>query len=181
MIIYRHRFANMLHNSVIMQSLLIWAASLFMGGYPAAMSLGLSCLSAILMWVFSISFSVLIAFILPQISSSPVPYVASPWLVVGLFAAPALLGAFTGQHLGYVILKTYLAKVYAKRKQLSADIQAELIKLEAERWLFKSGFVQWFILLVIGNYYKIGSSYLALVWLVPPAFACKFAVTALGY
>ncbi|KAJ0101708.1 hypothetical protein Patl1_06096 [Pistacia atlantica] len=171
MILYRQRFGNMLHNSVIMQSLLIWAASLVMGGYPAAVSLALSCLSAILMWVFSISFSVLIAFILPQISSSPVPYVASPWLVVGLFAAPAFLGALTGQHLGYIILKTYLAKVYSKRKQLSPDIQAELIKLEAERWLFKAGFVQWLILLVMGNYYKIGSSYLALVWLAPPAFA----------
>ncbi|XP_031251917.1 endoplasmic reticulum metallopeptidase 1 [Pistacia vera] len=171
MILYRQRFGNLLHKSVIMQSLLIWAASLVMGGYPAAVSLALSCLSAILMWVFSISFSVLIAFILPQISSSPVPYVASPWLVVGLFAAPAFLGALTGQHLGYIILKTYLAKVYSKRKQLSPDIQAELIKLEAERWLFKAGFVQWFILLVMGNYYKIGSSYLALVWLAPPASA----------
>ncbi|KAL5733494.1 hypothetical protein ACOSQ2_033186 [Xanthoceras sorbifolium] len=171
MILYRQRFANMLHNSVILQSLLIWTASLLMGGYPAAVSLALSCLSAILTMVFSVSFSAAVAFILPQISPSPVPYVASPWLVVGLFAAPALLGALTGQHLGYIVLKRYLANLYSKRKQLSPVIQAEVIKLEAERWLFKAGFVQWLILLLLGNYYKIGSSYVALVWLVPPAFA----------
>lgn len=179
MVLYRQRFSNMLHNSVIMQSLLIWTASLVMGGFPAAVSLALACLSAILMWVFSISFSVITAFILPQISSSPVPFVASPWLVIGLFAAPAFLGALGGQHLGYIILKAYIGNQCSKRKELSPVIQAELIKLEAERWLFKAGFLQWLILLVLGNYYKIGSTYLALVWLVPPAFACKFAVTVM--
>ncbi|KDP44365.1 hypothetical protein JCGZ_20045 [Jatropha curcas] len=171
MIIYSQRFASMLHNSVILQSLLIWTASLFMGGYPAVVSLGLSCLSAILMLVFSIGFAFLAAFILPLISSSPVPYVASPWLVVGLFAAPAIIGALTGQHFGYLILQMYLSNVYSKRKLLSSVNQADLIKLEAERWLFKAGFVQWLVLLILGNYYKIGSSYMALFWLVPPAFA----------
>ncbi|CAK7325464.1 unnamed protein product [Dovyalis caffra] len=171
MIVYSQHFASMLHNSVILQSLLIWAASLFMGGSPAAISLGLSCLSAILMWLFSISFSVLVALVLPRISSSPVPYVANPLLVLGLFAAPALLGALTGQHLGYLILKKYLSNVYSKRKELSSAIIADLIKLEAERWLYKAGVVQWLVLLIVGNYYKIGSSYLALFWLIPPAFA----------
>lgn len=174
MIVYHQRFANILHNSVIIQSLLIWATSLIVGGYPAAVLLALSCLSIILMWILALGFSVLIAFILPLVLSSPVPYVANPWLVVGLFAAPALLGALTGQHLGYLFLQTYLPNVHSKRKLLSPAIQADLIKLEAERWLYKAGSVQWLILLVIGNYYKIGSSYLALVWLVPPAFACKF-------
>ncbi|GAV73091.1 Peptidase_M28 domain-containing protein [Cephalotus follicularis] len=174
MITYRQRFGNMLYNSVLIQSLLIWATSLLMGGYPAAISLALSFFSTILTWIASISFSVPVAFILPLISSSPVPYVASPWLVVGLFAAPALLGALTGQHLGYVILQTYLSRVYSKRKRLSSSIQANVVKLEAERWLYKSGSVQWLILLGIGNYYKIGSSYMALVWLVPPAFAYGF-------
>ncbi|KDO44702.1 hypothetical protein CISIN_1g0024293mg, partial [Citrus sinensis] len=174
MVLYHQHFANMLHNSVILQSLLIWTASLVMGGYPAAVSLALTCLSAILMLVLSISFSVVIAFILPQISSSPVPYVASPWLTVGLFAAPAFLGALTGQHLGYIVLKAYLANQYSKGMQLSPVHQAALVKLEAERWLFKSGFLQWLILLALGNYYKIGSTYMALVWLVPPAFAYGF-------
>ncbi|XWS66161.1 hypothetical protein CRYUN_Cryun05aG0176200 [Craigia yunnanensis] len=171
MVVYRQRFANMLHNSVIMQSLLIWTTSLLMGGYTAAVSLVFSCLSIIFMWIFSISFSALVAFILPLISSSPVPYVSTPWLVVGLFAAPAFLGALTGQHLGYLVLQRYLSNVYAKKKQLSPVIQADLIKLETERWLFKAGSLQWLVLLVIGTYYKIGSSYVALVWLVPPAFA----------
>ncbi|KAB2047125.1 hypothetical protein E1A91_A13G023600v1 [Gossypium mustelinum] len=171
MVIYRQRFANMLHSSVILQSLLIWTTSLLMGGSTAAVSLAFSCLSNILMWIFSISFSVLAAFILPLISSSPLPYLSIPSLVLGLFAAPAFLGALTGQHLGYLVLKRYLSNVYAKRKQLSPAIQADLIKLETERWLFKAGSLQWLVLLVIGTYYKIGSSYLALVWLVPPAFA----------
>jgi hypothetical protein len=76
--------------------------------------------------------------------------------------------------LGYLILQKYLLNVYSKKKQLSSVIIADLVKLEAERWLYKAGFVQWLVLLIIGNYYKIGSSYLAVFWLVPPAFACKF-------
>ncbi|KAL4339277.1 hypothetical protein GQ457_08G011230 [Hibiscus cannabinus] len=171
MVTYRQRFANMLQSSVIIQSLMIWTASLLMGGYTAAVSLALSCLSIILMWIFSLSFSALAVFILPLISSSPLPYLSFPWLVVGLFAAPAFLGALTGQHLGHLVLQRYLSNVYAKRKQLSPVIQADMIKLETERWLFKAGSLQWLVLLIIGTYYKIGSSYLALVWLVPPAFA----------
>lgn len=176
MIVYNQNFANMLHSSVIMQSLLIWTTSLFMGGIPAAVSLALSCLSIIFVWIFSIGFSVVIAFILPLISSSPVPYVGSPWLVIGLFVAPAVLGALMGQHFGYIILKSYLSNVYSKKKQLSPVIQADLVKLEAERWLFKAGFIQWLVLLILGTYYNIGSSYMALVWLVPPAFACKWTL-----
>lgn len=173
MVLYNQRFASMLHNSVILQSFLIWTTSLFMGGSPAAVSLGLSCVSIILTWIFSICFSALSALILPLVSPSPVPYVASPWLVVGLFGGPALLGALTGQHLGFLMLKSYLSKTYSERKQLSPSTRANLVKLEAERWLYKGGLVQWLILLAIANYFGLGSSYLALVWLVPPAFACK--------
>lgn len=181
MVVYRQRFANLLHNSVIMQSILIWVTSLLMGGYPAAVSLALSCLSVILMWIFSLSFSIPVGFLLPLISSSPVPFVANPWLVVGLFAAPAFLGALTGQHLGYLILHSYLSHASSKRMQnLPPVIQANVIKFEAERWLFKAGFVQWFVLLMVGNYYKIGSSYVALVWLVSPAFAYGFLEATLS-
>lgn len=174
MVVYRQNLANMLHNSVIMQSLLIWVTSLAMGGIPAATSLALSCLGVILMWVFSLGFSILVAFLLPLISSSPVPYVSSPWLVVGLFGSPAILGALTGQHLGYLLFQKYLLSVHSKRGQFPPIIQAELVKLEAERWLYKAGSFQWLILLILGNYFKIGSSYLALVWLVSPAFAFGF-------
>ncbi|XP_004496279.1 uncharacterized protein [Cicer arietinum] len=174
MVVYRQKFANLLHNSVIMQSLLIWATSLFMGGIPAAASLALSCLGVLLMWLFALGFSLLVAFLIPMISSSPVPYVASPWLVVGLFGAPAILGALTGQHLGYLLFKKYLLNLHSKRRQIPPIIQADLVKLEAERWLYKAGSFQWLILLILGNYFKIGSSYLALVWLVSPAFAFGF-------
>lgn len=174
MVVYRQKFANILHNSVIMQSLLIWTTSLVMGGIPAVASLALSCLSVLLMWVFALGFSFLVAYLLPLISSSPVPYVSSPWLVVGLFGAPAFLGALTGQHLGYLLLQKYLLNVHSKRRQLSPIIQADVVRLEAERWLYKAGSFQWLILLTLGNYFKIGSSYLALVWLVSPAFACNY-------
>lgn len=181
MIVYRQHFANMLHNSVILQSILIWTTSLLMGGYGAAVSLALACLSIILLWIFSFSFSILVAFVLALVSASPVPYVASPWLVIGLFAAPAFLGAFVGQHLGYHILQRHLTRVCSKRKlKLSHVIQADLVKLEAERWLFKAGFVQWLVLLMVGNYFKIGSSYLALVWLVTPAFSYGFLEATLS-
>lgn len=179
MIVFRQRFANLLYNSVILQSLMIWTTSLLMGGYSAAISLALSCLSVILTWICSLGLSVLVAFILPLISSTPVPFVSSPWLAFGLFAAPALLGALTGQYLGYQILHSYLMNVSSRRRgNLSVVVQADLAKLDAERWLFKSGLVQWFVLLLIGNYYKIGSSYLAFVWLVSPAFACKLKFTS---
>ncbi|KAJ1406406.1 Peptidase M28 [Sesbania bispinosa] len=174
MVVYRQKFANMLHNSVIMQSLLIWITSLVMGGIPAAASLALSCLGVLLMWVFALSFSLLVGFLLPSISSSPVPYVSSPWLVVGLFGAPAFLGALTGQHLGYLLLQKYLLNVHSKRRQWPPIILSDLVKLEAERWLYKAGSFQWLILLIVGNYFKIGSSYLALFWLVSPAFAYGF-------
>lgn len=174
MITFRQGLANMIYNSVILQSLLIWTTSVLMGGYSAAVSLALSCLSLILMWICSISFSSIVAFILPLISSSPVPFVSSPWLVLCLFGAPALLGAFTGQHVGYLVLKAYLARTFVERKRnLPVSLQASLAKLDAERWLFKAGFVQWLVLLMVGNYYKVGASYLALAWLISPAFACK--------
>lgn len=172
MVVFRQRFANMLYNSVIMQSVMIWATSVVMGGSPATSSLALSFLSILLMWICSLSFSIGVAFILPLVSSSPVPFVSSPWLVIGLFASPAFLGALTGQHIGYLILKRYISRVFSKRMEtLSPVVQANWAKLEAERSLYKSGLLQWLILLVVGHYFKIGSSYLALVWLVSPACA----------
>ncbi|KAL8159847.1 hypothetical protein V2J09_001384 [Rumex salicifolius] len=172
MVVYRQKFAKLLHNSVIMQSLLIWSMSLFMGGLPALISLFLSFLSVILMWILSVSSSLLVAFMLSYISSSAVPYVGHPWLVVGLFGSPALLGALAGQYIGFRILQMYLASVYSKGKaSLSTSAQATLAKLEAERWLYKSGFMQWLVLLTAANYYNLGSSYIALVWLISPAFS----------
>ncbi|XP_060176435.1 uncharacterized protein LOC132606814 isoform X2 [Lycium barbarum] len=172
MFVFRQHFASMLYNSVILQALLIWTTSLFMGGYSAMVSLALSSLSLMLMWMCAISFSVLVAFVLPLVSSSPIPFASSPWLVVGLFGAPAVLGAFSGQHMGYLILLKYLTKTFSKRNvNLPLVVQDDLAKLDAERWLFKAGLMQWLVLLIVGNFYKIGSSYLALAWLASPAFA----------
>uniref|UniRef100_A0A1D1YA17 Vacuolar membrane protease n=2 Tax=Anthurium amnicola TaxID=1678845 RepID=A0A1D1YA17_9ARAE len=170
MVVYRRRLASMLHNSVILQSLLIWTVSVLMGGYPAAIALGLSFLSIVLMWIFSISLSAMVAILLPVICPSPAPYIANPFLVVGLFGAPAVLGALTGQWLGFLILQKYLLHVSSKGRG-SSVMPANSINWEAERWLFKSGFLQWFIALILGNIYMAGSTFLALVWLVSPAFA----------
>ncbi|KAL2922775.1 Endoplasmic reticulum metallopeptidase 1 [Bienertia sinuspersici] len=172
MVVYRQQFANMLHNTVILQSLLIWFVSLVMGGYTAVISFALSCLSVIFMWVLSLSFSILVAFILPSMSWGAVPYIMSPWLVIGLFGFPSLLGAFAGQHLGFLLLQKYLLNAKSHRKQIiSPSIRAHLARLESERWIFKSGTVQWLFVLLLSHYYKAGSSYVPLVWLVTPAFS----------
>ncbi|XP_047313520.1 endoplasmic reticulum metallopeptidase 1 [Impatiens glandulifera] len=181
MVVFYQSLARILYNSVILQSLLLWSMSLFLGGYTSVISFALSCMSIILMWIFSLSFSCIVAFVLPIISSSPVPFVSSPWLVVGLFAAPALVGALLGQHLGYLTLKKFLLRVSSQMKEsVSPVVQAELSMLNAERWLFKGGTVQWLFLLVVGNYYKFGSSYLPLVWLVSPAIAYGFLEATLA-
>lgn len=172
MVVYSQRLASMLYNSVILQAVLLWTASLFVGGYPGALTFGVSCLNIILMWIFSLSLSVLVAFIIPLICSSPVPYIANPWLIAGLFGCPSLVGALAGQHIGFSFLQKRIRHTHSTRMHgLSLNLQENVIKWEAERWLFKSGFVQWFILLVAGNFYKVGSSYIALIWLVSPAFA----------
>lgn len=172
MVVFRQYFASLLYNTVILQALLIWTTSVIMGGRSAMVSLALSSLSLVLMWMCAIGFSVFVAFVLPLVSSSPIPYISSPWLVVGLFSAPAVLGAFTGQHVGYLILLKYLTKTFSRRNaNLPLVVQEDLAKLDAERWLFKAGLLQWLILLIVGNFYKIGSSYLALAWLAAPAFA----------
>lgn len=174
MVVYPQRLATMFHNSIIFQSLLIWGTSLLMGGRPGLVSFGISCLSIILMLIFSICLPVVVAFALPYICSFPASYVANPWLVVGLFGSPALLGAFIGQHIGFILLKRHLQQVYSRTKSgLARNTMEYIVDLEAERWIFKSGFVQWLIVLILGTYLKVGSSYIALIWLVSPAFACK--------
>ncbi|URE07098.1 Peptidase family M28 [Musa troglodytarum] len=139
MVVYSQRLATMLHNSVILQSLLIWTTSLIMGGYHGAMTFGLSCFSILLMWICSLSLSIMVSFLIPLISTSPVPYIANPWLVIGLFGAPAVLGALTGQHLGFLCINRYLRSTFSKRAPTVASNTLEnLIKLETERCLFKA-------------------------------------------
>ncbi|CAL5030978.1 unnamed protein product [Urochloa decumbens] len=181
MVVYPQRLATMFHNSIILQSLLIWGTSLLMGGRPGLVSFGISCLSIILTLIFSICLPVVVAFILPHICPFPVPYVANPWLIIGLFGSPALLGAFIGQHIGFILLKRHLRHVYSRTKpNLPHNTREYVIDLEAERWIFKSGFIQWLIVLILGTYFKVGSSYIALIWLVSPAFAYGFLEATLS-
>ncbi|XP_066369448.1 uncharacterized protein [Miscanthus floridulus] len=181
MVVYPQRLATMFHNSIILQSLLIWGTSLIMGGHPALVSFAISCLSIILLLIFSICLPVVVAFALPYICPFPVPYVANPWLIIGLFGSPALLGAFIGQHIGFILLKRHLRRVYSRTKTgITLSMMENVIDLEAERWIFKSGFVQWLIALILGTYFKVGSSYIALVWLVSPAFAYGFLEATLS-
>ncbi|KAM3388372.1 hypothetical protein ACQJBY_010881 [Aegilops geniculata] len=172
MVVYPQRLATMFHNSIIFQSLLIWGTSLLMGGRPGLVSFGISCLSIILTLIFSIFLPVVVAFALPHICPFPVPFVGNPWLVIGLFGSPALLGAFIGQHFGFILLKRHIQEVYSRTKPgLTGNTMDYIVGLEAERWIFKSGFVQWLIVLILGTYLKVGASYIALIWLVSPAFA----------
>ncbi|KAK3017384.1 hypothetical protein RJ639_006319 [Escallonia herrerae] len=58
MIVYRQRFAKMLYNSVIMQSLLIWATSLLMGGAKTSIAIA-NCI------LFGLSLTALLSGIAP--------------------------------------------------------------------------------------------------------------------
>ena len=174
MVLFPQHLATMIQISVIVLALLIWAISLLMGGISGAISFGLACLSIGLMWIFSLSFSAMVAFILPHISFSPMPYIANPWIILGLFGAPALLGAFAGQHIGFYLLQKYLQISFSNKMPKLHSGTENSIKSEAERWLFKSGFVQWFVILVLGHLFEFQSTYLALIWFVSPAIACEY-------
>lgn len=180
MVVFPQHLATMIQISVIVLALLILAISLLMGGISNAISFGLACLSIMLMWIFSLSFSAIVAFILPQISFSPIPYIANPWMILGLFGAPALLGAFAGQQIGFYLLQTFLQISFSNRMQ-KLHSSTEDIKNEAERWLFKSGLVQWFVILVLGHYFEVQSTYLALIWFVSPAVACEYLSTVVPF
>ncbi|GLJ53167.1 hypothetical protein SUGI_1133080 [Cryptomeria japonica] len=176
MVTYSQKFANMLFNSIILQSLLIWTVSLVIGGTPAVICLCLACFSIFITWILSMSFSALVALCLPHLCSSPLPYIASPWLLVGLFGAPALLGALFGHHIGYITLQKYLLQLEIKKNGLAgkdgvSKTQVDCIRWEAQRWLFKAGFVQWLLILLLGMRFKAGSSYIAFIWLVSPSVA----------
>ncbi|KAH9288162.1 hypothetical protein KI387_032279, partial [Taxus chinensis] len=176
MVMYSQKFANMLYNSIMLQSLLIWSASLVHGGIPAVICLSLACFSILITWILSLSFSALVALCLPHLCSSPFPYIANPRLLVGLFGAPALLGALFGHHMGYITLQNYLLQLELKKNGLSgekdvSETQLDRIKWEAQRWLFKAGFVQWLLILALGMWFKAGSSFIAFIWLVSPTVA----------
>ncbi|XP_019198438.1 PREDICTED: endoplasmic reticulum metallopeptidase 1-like [Ipomoea nil] len=175
MVVYPQSLADMINTSVIALALFVWSSVLKMGGLSSLVSLALSVLSILLMWICSLGLSVLVAYVLPSISASPVPFIASPWLVIGLFAAPALLGAFVGQHVVYLVLHKFLSYTFSETKgflplSFRGD-EEDVAVLESEKWMFKAGMLQWLLVLAVGNHLNVGSSYFALFWMVSPAVA----------
>nr|GMD32100.1 endoplasmic reticulum metallopeptidase 1 isoform X1 [Ipomoea batatas] len=175
MVVYPQSLADMINTLVIALALLVWSALLNQGGLSSLVSLALSVLSIVLMWICSLGLTVLVAYIIPSISASPVPFIASPWLVIGLFAAPALLGAFVGQHVVYLVLRKFLSYTFSETKgflplSLGGD-EEDVAVLDSEKWMFKAGLLQWLLVLAVGNYLNVGSSYFALFWMISPAVA----------
>ena len=152
------------------------------------MALFLSVRCLIFSWVCAVTLSFLAGVGLSSLTTATVPYIAHPWLVIGLFGSPALLGSLLGQYLGYRSLKGYLFRVQQQKrsaqkasKESRADVQQTaketdlmLAVWDAERWLFKAGIVQWLGILTVGGWVEVGASYIALLWIVSPALACKF-------
>lgn len=138
MVVYSRHLARTLNNSVTLGALVIWIISLFLDGLPATVSLGLSFLSILLMWIGSLLLSALVVVLLPCCSASPAPFVAKPWLALGLLGTPAFVGALVGQHVGFLLLLKYLSSVPSKKvlpKSYPPIPSDHLIKWEAERWL----------------------------------------------
>lgn len=188
-ITYPQQFAKQLYVSIIAQSLLLLLMSLFQGGRTAVKALLLAVQCLIYSWVSSIILSCLVGFGLSSLSYAAIPYISHPWLAIGLFGSPALLGALLGHYLGYTSLKTYLFRVRQTRSEnvqqsfketdlRLADLQKSsketdlsLAAWDTERWLFKAGVLQWLGLLVAGTWLEVGSSYIAMLWTVSPALA----------
>lgn len=188
-ITYSQQFAKQLYGSIILQSLLLLFVSSLQGGWTSVKALFLSMQCLILSWVFSLSISFLAALGLSFLSHAAIPYIAHPWLAAILFGIPALFGALVGHHLGCKLLKAYLFNVRQVRskslqksfkktdlrltdlQQSSKEIDLRMATWDAEKWLFKAGFLQWLGLLIIGTWFEIGSSYIAMLWIVSPALA----------
>lgn len=172
---YSQQFSKQLNVSFISQALLLLLMSLFQGGLDSIGALLLAVLSLICTWVLSISLSILVGILLPYISHAAVPYIAHPWLAIGLFGASAMFGALVGHRLGYFLLAKYLFSVRQRRSEISKQSSKErdlsMAVWDTERWLFKAGFLQWLGLLSLGTWLDVLSSYVALLWLIFPAIA----------
>eukprot|EP00250_Pteridium_aquilinum_P028284 c36898_g1_i1 orf=174-2999(-) len=189
LITYSQQFAKQLYNSIIAQSLILLLMSLFQGGWTSVKALLLSLQCLLLSWGFSLSLSFLAGWGLSFVSHAAIPFIAHPWLAMVLFGTPAMFGALVGHHLGCKLLRAYLFKVRQLRseklqksfrktdlnvtdlQQSSKEIDLRLATWDTERWLFKAGFLQWLGLLVTGSWFEVGSSYIAMIWVVSPALA----------
>ncbi|KAJ7560996.1 hypothetical protein O6H91_03G009900 [Diphasiastrum complanatum] len=174
MIVYNQHFAKKLNTSIILQSLVLLIGSILQARRPALLPLLLALFTLVLSWILSIVMAVLAGFILSILLNSQFPYVALPWLVIGLFGAPSLFGALLGHSLGHSILVKYLHHTQTSElknvdSQTSTESVGNLVIWEVEKLLFKAGLLQWVFILALGTWFGVGASYIALFWLVVPA------------
>lgn len=162
MVTFPQSMAKTQYFNLITQGLVLLFSSLYLSGYSAFIEFGLAILTVGFTWFFAIVYVLGVAIILPMMSSFSIPYIAHPWLVVGLFGAPAGFGALIGHAAGRSILMYYLRK---------KNHTEEHARWHAERWLFKAGIFQWVVILALGTWVEAGTSYIALFWIIPPTTA----------
>ncbi|GBG65932.1 hypothetical protein CBR_g54226 [Chara braunii] len=97
----------------------------------------------------------------PGFSYHSMPYVAHPWLVIGLFAAPALAGGLIAHKAGQVVVFKYL-------KWIGLCQRGPAIMSEVERLLYKGGVLLWMVILVVADRNSLGSAILAFVLMMAP-------------
>ncbi|KAL2653870.1 hypothetical protein R1flu_021998 [Riccia fluitans] len=148
--------------SVLIQGLLFLISSIYLSETPVAASLqlGLAILTLVLTLLMAFAHVLLVAMILPSLSPFPVPYITHPWLAVGLFGVPAVVGALVGHAIGRALLLRSMGREGRREAEW-----------HAERWLFKAGMLLWILVLGLGTSVRAGSSYIALFWIVPAAVA----------
>lgn len=166
MVTYPKSMAKTQYFNLISQGLVLLFSSLYLSGYSAFIEFGLALLTIGFTWFSAMLYVLGVATVLPTMSSFSIPYIAHPWLVVGLFGAPAVFGSLIGHAVGRWVLIYYLRK---------RDHTEEHARWHAERWLFKAGVFQWVATLALGTWVEAGSSYIALFWIIPPTIACKSA------
>ncbi|CAM6082858.1 unnamed protein product [Calypogeia fissa] len=162
MVTYPRSMAKTQYFNLITQGLVLLFSSLYLSGYSAFIEFGLALLTIGFTWISAIIYVLGVAAVLPKMSSFAIPFIAHPWLVVGLFGAPAIFGALLGHAVGRRILMYYLRK-----KNHTEDH----VRWHTERWLFKAGIFQWVTILALGTWVEAGSSYIALFWIIPPTIA----------
>eukprot|EP00850_Spirogloea_muscicola_P014007 SM000098S25087 [mRNA] locus=s98:154701:158828:- [translate_table: standard] len=119
--------------------------------------------------LLSLASASLVAVLLPLlISESPAPYIAHPWLVLPLFVAPALAGALLGHRAAHKINLRLHGRARTPRGPSEDVYTQEKAAVDAERTEYLSGLWLWLAVLMAGTFAKMGSTYLAVPWLVCP-------------
>eukprot|EP00850_Spirogloea_muscicola_P015246 SM000115S23925 [mRNA] locus=s115:279950:284412:- [translate_table: standard] len=122
--------------------------------------------------LLSLAAASLVAVLLPLlIPASPAPYIAHPWLVLPLFVAPALAGALLGHSAAHKINLHLHGRARTPRGP-SEDVYTQVkAAVNAERTEYLSGLWLWLAVLMAGTFAKVGTTYLAVPWLVCPTLS----------